>query len=227
MHNIQRAGGFASLIMAGTFIVAFAIFLGVLMPAGYFDDGILPAEKVAIIADNHALVTLGYLIPYVGWGFLLVALVLALYDRLKTRVPVLAQLSTVFGLIWAVVVIASGLIAVHGIRIVSELHVADPALATSVWIAIETVFNGIGGEAGEVVGGAWLLLTGWAGLKSLRLSKSLSYLAIALGLAGVITVVPLFKPALALFGIGLIVWFIWLGVYLLRNNRIKTVGSSK
>ncbi len=193
------------------------------MPAGYFEDGILATDKVEIIADNSTLVTIGYLIPYVAWGFLLVVLALALYDRLKTEVPVLARLSTVFGLVWAVIIIASGLVAVHGIRTVTELFAVDPMLATTVWVAVETVFNGLGGEAGEVIGGAWLLFTGWAGLKSTKLPKKLSYLALLLGAAGIITVVPLFQPALALFGIGLIIWFVWTGIYLLRHTLDSTI----
>ncbi len=221
-QNLQKTGGLAALAMAAAFIIAFVVFLGVLMPAGYFEEGILAADKVKIIADNSTMVTIGYLIPYVGWGFLLVALALALYDRLKDSVPVLARLATAFGLIWAVIIIASGLVAVHGIRTVTELHAADPSLAASVWVTVETVFNGLGGEAGEVIGGTWLLLTGWAGLRSAKIPKALSYLTLGLGVVGIITVVPLFEPVLAIFGIGLIVWFIWTGVHMLRNSHGMT-----
>lgn len=218
-HNLQKAGGVAALLMAATFVVAFVSFLGVLMPAGYFDDGITPAEKVAIIADNSAFASLGYLIPYVAWGLLMVVLVLALYDRLKSRVPVLAQMSTVFGLIWAVIVIASGLIAVFGIRTATELYAIDAAQAASVWVATETVANALGGEAGEVLGGVWLLVLGAAGLKAGLLTKGLNYLALALGAIALSTVVPILQPLAAIYGLGLIVWFVWIGVHMIRDTR--------
>jgi hypothetical protein len=136
VDNLQRMGGVAALVMAATFVVAFAVFLGVLMPAGYFDEGIAAGvaavEKARIIADNQAIVSIGYLIPYVVWGIFMVVLSLALYDRLKAGAPAIAQVATAYGLLWAGLVIASGLIATLGIRAVGEIYGTDPAQAASV-----------------------------------------------------------------------------------------------
>jgi hypothetical protein len=38
MSSLQKSGGVAALVMAATWLVAFAVFLGVLVPAGYFDE---------------------------------------------------------------------------------------------------------------------------------------------------------------------------------------------
>jgi hypothetical protein len=210
MDNIQKMGGVAALIMAGTFVVAFTVFLGVLMPAGYFDEGIAAgvdsAEKARIIADNQAAATIGYLIPYVVWGIFMVVLSLALYDRLKSRMPAIAQIATAYGLLWAGLVISSGLIAALGIRAVGELYGTDPAQAASVWASAETVASALGGETWEVLGGLWLLLIGWAALQTRALPRALSYLAMALGIAGLVTVVPPLQPAVFLYGVGVIVW---------------------
>jgi hypothetical protein len=218
MKSFQKTGGVAALIMAATWVVAFAVFLGILMPAGYFDEGIAPAERARIIGDNQALVSLGYLIPYVVWGILLVVLALALHDRLKAGAPAVAQIATAIGLIWAGLVIASGLVATLGIRAVGELYATDTAQAGAVWTAVETVVGGLGGEAGEILGGVWLLLVGWAALRARKLPRTLSYLGIVLGVAGMITVLPPLEPAAFLYGVGLIVWFVWLGIVMLRTN---------
>ena len=222
MKGFQKAGGVAALIMAATFVVAFAVFLGVLMPAGYFAEGIAAGvagvEKARIIADNQASVSIGYLIPYVVFGIFMVVLSLALYDRLKARAPAIAQPATAIGLIWAGLVIASGLVATIGIRAVGELYGTDPTQAGAVWAPVETVVGGLGGDAWEVLGGVWLLLIGWAVLQTRELPRALGYLALVLGVAGILTVVPLLEPAVFLYGVGLIVWFFWLGIVMLRTS---------
>jgi hypothetical protein len=66
------------LLIAATWVVGFAVFLGVLTPAGYYHEGVDVVEKVAILADNQAIVSIGYLVPFVVWGILMVVLALAL-----------------------------------------------------------------------------------------------------------------------------------------------------
>jgi hypothetical protein len=226
VESLQKMGGVAALVMAATWVVAFAVLLGVLMPAGYFDEAVTAVERARIVADNQALASIGYLIPYVAWGILLVVLALALHDRLKADVPAVAQIATAIGLIWAGLVIASGLVATIGIRVVGELYGTDAAQAGAVWAPLEAVVGGLGGEAGEVLGGVWLLLVGWAALKARVLPRALSVLGIVLGVAGIVTVVPSLEPALFFYGLGLIVWFVWVGITMLRTSRDARAASS-
>lgn len=72
LNDLQKAGGVAAPLMAATWLVGFGVFLGVLTPAGYFDQRIDPADKVAILADHQAIASLPYLIAYVAFGVLLV-----------------------------------------------------------------------------------------------------------------------------------------------------------
>ena len=218
MNGLQKTGGVAALIMAGTWLVAFAVFLAVLAPAGYLAEGIAPAEKARIIVDNQASASIGYLLPYVLWGILQVVLSLALYERVKAGAPAMAQTATAIGLLWAGLVIASGFVATLGIRKVVDLHGTDPAQAASLWASVETVAMALGGGAGEVLGGSWLLLIGWAALRARALPRALSYLGLVLGAAGVLTVVPSLEPAGFLFGLGFIVWWVWLGIAILRGS---------
>lgn len=223
MNGLRKMGGVVALAMAAAWVVAFAVLLGVLMPAGYFDEGVTALEKAQIVTDNQALATIGlYHIPYVAWGILLVVLALALHDLLKAGAPAVAQIATAIGLIWAGLVIASGLVAILGIRVVSELHGTDAAQAGAVWAPVETVVGGLGGDAGEILGGVWLVLIGWAALRARELPRALSFLGIVLGVAGILTVVPTLEPASFLYGLGLIVWFVWLGIVMLRTSARRT-----
>lgn len=216
MNDLQRMGGAAALLLAGTFVVAFTVFLGVLVPAGYFEAD--PAQKVAIITDNQVVSSIGWLVPYVGGGLFLVVLSLALYDRLKAGAPAIAQTATAIGLIWAALVIAAGLVATLGIRTAVDLYGTDPAQAGLVWATIETVAGGLGGETWEVLGGIWVLLISWAALRTGEFRRALNYLGMVIGVAGVVTVVPPLKPVVFVYGVGLIVWWVWLGAVLLRSD---------
>jgi hypothetical protein len=225
MNSLGKTGGVSALVMAATWLVAFAVFLGVLVPAGYFDEGVVAVERARIIAENQASASIGYLVPYVMWGVFTVVLSLALYDRLKAGAPAMAQTATAFGLLWAGLVIASGLVATLGIRAVGELYGTDAAQAGTIWATVATVVGGLGGEAGEVLGGVWLLLIGWASLRAQELPRALSYLAIVLGIAGIVTVVPPLEPAAFVFGVGLIVWWVWLGIVMLRGSARLASGT--
>lgn len=227
MSGLQKAGGVAALIMAATFVVGLAVFGGVLTPAGYFEAGVDPGRKVAILAENQAVVSMSYLVAFVVFGIFLVVLALALYDRLKAGAPAMAQVGSAFGLIWAGLVIASGMVANIGIATVVELYRDDPGQAGSVWMAIESVQLGLGG-GNEIAGGLWVLLIAWAALRADQLSRALNYLGLAIGASGLLTVVPALEvvPAVEalglVFGLGLIVWFVWLGIVMLRgSDRVR------
>lgn len=219
MPDLQRMGGLAGLIMAATFVVAFAVLGTVFFPSGYLDPDTEPEEKVAILADNQPLVSLSYLIGWVVWGLFQVVLALALYDRVKDGAPALARPATAIGLIWAALVIASGLVFNLGIRTVVDLHASDPAQAGALWSAIEPVAEGLGGGGGEILGGVWLLLIGTAALRAEELPKALNYLGLGLGVAGVLTLIPPLEAVVFVFGSGLIVWFAGVGAVMLRDAR--------
>jgi hypothetical protein len=222
MSDLQKMGSVAALVMAATFVVGIAVFLGVLTPAGYFDEDIAPVDKVAILANNQAIASISYLVAYVVFGIFLVVLSLALYERLKADSPAMAQTATAFGLIWAGLVIASGMVAVIGIGTVVDLYGNDPAQAGSVWLAIESVQRGVGGEI-EIVGSLWVLLVSLAALRAGGLPRVLNYLGVVIGVAGLLTVVPALAALGPVFGLGLIVWFVWVGIVMLRSSPIASL----
>ena len=106
MNDFQKMGGIAALIEAAAYVVGFGLYFILLDSSGYVG----PVQKVAFLVDNQAIMHIGNLIIYVVFSVFLVVLALALYQRLKTGSPALVQTATAFGLIWAGLVIASGMI---------------------------------------------------------------------------------------------------------------------
>ncbi len=67
----------------------------------------------------------------------------------------------------------------------------------------------------------WILLVSLAALRTAALPKVLNCIGAFSGVAGLITIVPPLEPVGAIFGIGLIVWFTWLGTVLLSDSQPK------
>lgn len=215
MSKLQKWGGAAALYEALAYIIGFVGFIAVVNVGGIAD----PLEKVAAIVENQGLLTALHLIVYVAWGAALVVLSLALHERLDGKKSALARTATAFGIIWAVLVIASGMIYNVGMETVAGLQASNPEQAATVWLAIESVFNGLGGGV-EVVGGIWVILLSVAGLRSGSFSRALHYLGYVVGAAGIISVVPAAAEISAsIFGLTQIVWFAWLGVAMLRTEE--------
>ncbi|GAB4429609.1 MAG: hypothetical protein Kow0031_10180 [Anaerolineae bacterium] len=214
MNQLQKWGGVAALYEALAYVIGIIGFLMVVNISEITD----PLQKVAAIADNQGLLTLLHLIVYVVWGAVLVVLALALHDRLDGENSAVVRAATAFGLIWAGLVIASGMIYNIGMDTVAGMFAADPAQAATVWLAVEAVFTGLGGGV-EVVGGLWVLLLSVAALRSGALPRLLNYLGLLVSAAGLATVVPaLGEIGGMVFGLTQIVWFAWLGIALLRGR---------
>ena len=212
MKNLQKLGGIAALYAGAAYIVGM---VGFLLVVGWPDD---PVEQVAVLVQNQVSLHVLHLIVYVVWAVFMVVLALALYERLKAGSPAMIMTATVFGLIWAAVIIASGMIFISGMENVVNLYNTDPDKAATVWLAIDSVFGGLGGS-NEVLGGIWILLVSWAALRAGRFPRLLNYLGVAIGAAGIVSVVPpLAELLVIIFALGQIVWFIWLGIVMLRSS---------
>jgi hypothetical protein len=217
----QKLGGIGALVAAATFVFGFALFATALSDYTTGDPSV--SESVAFVADNEAVLYLWNAVILILFGIVLVPLVLALHERLKAGARTLAPVAAAFGVIWAGLVIAAGMIGNIGLGTVADLRETDPAQAEAVWSALDSVQNGLGG-GNEIVGGLWVLLLSWAALQTNALPRGLNYLGMVAGAAGIVTIVPALEVVGAVFGLGLIVWFAWTGIVLLRGERERTTS---
>ena len=218
MKTLQKSGGIAALFMAITHLIGFVIFIVVLDYLNITD----PAQKLAMNIEKQTVIFSTNLLMYVFFGFALIVLSLALYDRMKSGAPALMQVATAIGIIWAGSLIASGMTANAGLATIVALYAKNPDQAVLTFQAIESITNGLGNANGEILGGPLTLLVSLAALRTGGLPKGLNILGMLVGPVGIITIIPALNPLVGVFGLGQIIWFVWLGIVLLRSIPGKT-----
>lgn len=220
MKTLQKVGGISALVCAGTYILAMALLTTVLTPMA---DESLPFDQfISFFLPNQTLIFIWHFSMYLVNGAFLVLLTLALYQHLKTDAPALALAAACFGLLWTGLIFADGFITLNGWEVVGRLASTDPAQAASLRLVVDTVTIGLD-HSDRFLGCLWVLISSYAAIQTGRLSKPLNFLGLALGMAGVVSsVAPALNALGYAFGVGVIVWWIWLGIVLLQNNSNKT-----
>ncbi len=224
MKTLQKFGSFAALYLAVAYLIGMVLFLVVLDYPSITD----PAQKVALLVQKQLIIFWTNLLMYVFFGVFLIVLSLALYDRLKSGAPAIMQVATAIGIIWAGSLIASGMVSNAGIAPVVALNAQDPAQAAWTWQGIETVANGLGNGNGEILGGLWVLLVSLAALRAGALPKRLNILGLLVGVVGIISLIPgLTDSLIGVFGVTQTIWYVRLGIVLLRNNPSRVVQDGE
>jgi hypothetical protein len=211
--NFQKWGGVAALYMAVAYIIGIVLFIFVLD----YPNIIEPAQKVALLVHMSTVVFFTNLIMYIVFGIALVIFTYAIYERLKLNAPATMRIASVIGFIWAGLLIASGMVANAGIEPVIALWKSDPQKASLLWSGIESVANGLSCGNGEILGGFLTLLISLCAFRSPLIPKALVYLGGLVGTIGIVSVIPGLKDLTSFFGMLQIIWFIWLGVIMLRR----------
>jgi Domain of unknown function (DUF4386) len=220
MNNLQKIGGIAALIGAATNLMALGVFAVLLIPKGFGSENPDPTKIVAFLADNQAWMRVWYQIQYLVFGVSMIFVSLALYERLKAGLSALAQTVTIIGLIWAISVIVIGTLTISNLSTVVKLYGENPAQAATVWWTLGSVENGLGGGGGEtMVNALWFLLLGWAALRARELPRVLNYFGVVIGVAGILSVVLASLGLMVVYGLGLIIWLVWLGIVMLRTDQ--------
>ena len=217
MKILQKVGGISALVCAGTYILAMALLATVLTPMA---DGSLAFDQlIGFFLTHQTLIFLWHFSMYLVNGTFLALLTLALYQQLKTDAPALALAATCFGLLWTGLIFASGFITIYGWEVIGRLSSADPAQASLLRLVVDTVTTGFD-HSDRFLGCLWVLLTSWAALRTGQLSRPLNFLGLVICIAGIVSsVAPALNELGYAFGLGIIVWWIWLGVVLLQTRR--------
>ncbi len=221
MNTLQKSGGIAALVCAGTYVVAMGLMATVLTPMA--DSSLTYDQFIAFFLSHQTLVFFWHFLMYLVNGAFLTVLTLALYHRLKGGAPALALVAACFGLLWTGLIFADGFITFNGWEMVGQLSITDPAQASTLRLVVDTVTIGLD-HSDRFLGCLWVLLTSWAALRTGQLSRPLNIFGLVIGFAGLLSsVVPALSALGYAFGVAVIVWWIWVGILLLRNQPAKAV----
>lgn len=214
--TLPRCGGIAAIGMALCYLTMALIFFGILSQPEQAD----PLQKIQYLAQHHLLVAMGYATGYLVFGFLLAVMVIALPHQLPKPESALVQIASLFGKVWVVLMMASGMIALVGLHRSIHLLNTDPMFAVTLFHVVVLLINALGGGI-ELVGGLWILLFSIAGLKQQPHRAKLHWLGLFTGSFAVLTVfhtVPHLKEA---FGLSQLVWQLWFGIVLLSKLQAE------
>lgn len=216
MKTLQKVGGISALICAGTYILAMGLVATRLTPM--LDESLPFDQFIAFYLPNQTLIFIWHFAMYLVNGVFLTLLILALTQRLKTDAPTLAHVAACFGLFWTGLVFASGFISLYGWEVIGKLSSSDPSQAALLRSVVYTISTGID-TSDRFLGCLWVLLTSWAALQSGQLAKPLNCLGLVIGVVGIVSsVAPALNALGYAFGVGVIVWWIWVGIVLLQSS---------
>ncbi|WP_417269658.1 hypothetical protein [Celeribacter sp.] len=217
--TLQRIGGLAALICAGTYIFGFALLVTLLAELGFGTNDIDTAAVVRFTVDNQAIMITWNTVIYIVNALALAVLVVALSRRLTTRSADWGSVSLAFGLMWTTLVLGAGMMGNVTTERVVALASSDFDAAVQTWETLHAVELGLGG-GNEIAGGVWILCVSLAGLLYRALGKVVVGLGLFTGIGGLLTIFPpLGDVAGAVFGLGAIAWFIAVGLALLFKGH--------
>lgn len=226
LHSLRRLAIGASLLAIVISVPSTVAFSAAF---GFSIDGMLFGEPSAILGRGSSAATL------LRWGaigdmlysyVLLVPLALYLHQRLRPRLPWLADLGTVAGLAYMFVGGAgAAILAVAGSSLVdaySTAALADQfAIATSFDVVRSIVFLALWQTLDAITLGTWILSVGWLIRPERRaLGRLLILVGLGLFAASLMTMLGLSSAALIAGGAAVVV-IVWAG-WLLVDRRPTT-----
>lgn len=161
MEQLRTLGGLAAIYLG----IAYATGIGLFLVVLDLPSITTAAQKLELLAENTLLFHVMHLAIYVIFGVVLTFFVFALYETLKDAAPLSTRLASVFGFIWAGLLIASGMVTIAGIGPTLQLMQSDPSAAALYWSGVETIADGIGLGQGEILGGLVTLIFSWVALR--------------------------------------------------------------
>lgn len=228
MFPTQRAAGIAG-VVAGVGLLVEGAFWTISGWTPQTWD--VPSTALDFLAESGTVLRVGVFAGALNLVFA-VLLVAGLADRIRPAAPTSAAGTLYFGVIG---IAAHGLVPIAlwlGIPMFLDLAARDTALAEGSWGGF-AVFLAAAGGLGSLFAGLSTLAVGWAGVTKKALPRLLSWTAVIVGVATVLTVLAAHTPLAPVAGAAYlpslvlaIVFRIWAGVHLLRTAGSE-VGVSR
>lgn len=221
IKNLQKAGGISAIISAASYVFAIGLYMTLMMPLADSNLGI--HEYMAFFIPNRALAYIWIFSMYIIHGASLVVLVLAFYERLKNSAPRLAIIASSFGFIWTAFVLLSGFINIWGNEALITLYGKNPDQAETFKNALTTITLGID-SSDRFLGSLWVGLLSLAAFKNKTFPKTFNIFGLALSVATLLSglIMPVTDASASLlFGVGAIIWWLAVGIYMLRKQDIE------
>ncbi|WP_420431247.1 DUF4386 domain-containing protein [Hyphobacterium sp.] len=219
MMSFQKTCGLAAIGAGATYVIGFWVYFSIIGPAQYGSPSIPVEQHVQFLAENMDLMIVWNQIIYVLNAILMVLIVIGLHRRLAAS-GALGQTASAFGLIWAGLILATGMLTNIGIAQIVRLSAEDMDAAATLWRSVMVVSSGLGG-GNEITGGMWIFLLSLAGLKTKALPLGVNLLGVLVGGAGIISTIPALSAATMVFGLGFIAWFFVVGMALIWLKPLK------
>lgn len=134
------------------------------------------------------------------------------------------RMATGVALVWAGLLISVGLVTNANMELVVTLARIDIEQAVTTWLAVDAVTTGLGGGNGEVLGGFWMLLVSAVAWRARALPRIVCTLGVGAGIMGMASALPGLAVLIGVFALGQLVWFVGLGMALLRPPVVRTVA---
>jgi len=211
-RQLTSLAGSAFIGMAICYITLFIIYGAILSTPADANT----AEKMVYLIENKGLFNLTYVMGYVLFACLLcfcVYVIGDLYQQVSRPAMAMARL---FGYFWVVVLLCTGMIGISSHELLASYSPSNPAAAEVIYYARLLLTESLGGGI-EFIGGVWLLLLGAVSWRHGLFSKPLTAVTLAKGVIGVATLFSAEPVLRDLFGITGIVWFLWMGIVMIKK----------
>ena len=209
MKNIQRLGGYASLLLGFGFITILIIDFAVLAPMGFAGPDTPPELVMALVNTSAIPFQLLDIFSMLGCSALVLT-VLALRERMASDAPNHMRLAVIAATIASALMVVVSTADFRSIPILAATN--DVSTFRAITSLLDGIFNG-----GIFAWGWTVFLCGWAGLQTAKLPARLCYLLLLTGILGILTfVITIFGIFVVALNVG---WGLWLGYVLLRQPK--------
>lgn len=220
MKNLQKAGGISAIVSAASYVFAIGLYMTLMMPIADSNLGI--DDYMAFFIPNKALAFIWTFSMYIIHGASLVVLVAAFHERIKNNSPRLSIIASGFGFIWTAFVLLSGFITIWGNEALITLYGKNRDMAETFKNALTIITLGID-SSDKFLGSLWVGLVSLAAFKNKAFPKTFNIFGLALSAGALL--IGLIMPvndssASLLFGFGAIIWWLAVGIHMLRKQDI-------